>query len=196
MIVQAEAVWATDLVQEGIELRDQYMADNVAWLLDRAGADAKTILWAHNGHVASAALQTPDGTVMVGMGSRLREQYGEALLVVGFDFFSGEFNAIGQDVSAAPSPETNWVHKAPLPAPDSTENTFAQLDLPRFMLDLRVVEAGSAAGDWLMAEHPMWMIGAVFNAAMLDEVRAIVRLPEHFDVLIYFHETSATWRLS
>jgi erythromycin esterase len=195
MIVQAETVWAAGQTQESFELRDQFMADTVAWLLDEAGADAKIILWAHNAHVASAALQALDGTVMLGMGSRLRERYGEAMLVVGFDFFSGAFNAIGQDINAAPSPEVNWVHRAPLPSPDSTEYTFAQLELSHFMLDLRSVDSGTASGDWLMAEHPMWMIGAVFNAAVLDEARAIVRLPESFDVLIYFHETSITRRL-
>jgi erythromycin esterase len=28
------------------------MAENIRWLIDEEGKDAKVVLWAHNGHVA------------------------------------------------------------------------------------------------------------------------------------------------
>jgi erythromycin esterase len=195
MIVQSEELLATGLSSASFELRDRHMADNVSWLLDRAGPASKIVLWAHNAHVAAAALAAPDGTALRGMGSRLREHYGDELIVAGFDFFSGTFNAIGQDPDLAPSAEPQWVHEVPLPLPESVEYTLAQLGLPRFMLDLRFVEAGTPTGDWLIEERPMWSIGAAYSPTMLDNVRIVVNLPHHFDVLIYFQETSASQRL-
>ena len=192
MIVQAETAWAAVQLAESFELRDQSMADNVTWLLDQAGAESKAILWAHNGHVAASELAIPDGTMLRGMGSVLRDRYGEALVAVGFDFFSGDFAAIGQDANALPSPDAAWIHEIPLPLPESTEYTFAQLGLPRFMLDLQSFDGATPAGDWLMDERPMWGIGASYSPTMLDEARMAVKLPDHFDVLIYFHETTAS----
>lgn len=173
------------------DLRDRYMAENVTWLLDQADAEAKIILWAHNVHVAATELAGAGGTTQRGMGSHLRERYGDELIVVGFDFFSGTFIARGKD-TVLPSAGGDWVHEIPLPSPESIEYTFAQLGLPRFMLNLRSVEAGSPAGDWLFEEHLMWSIGSGFNPTSLVGVRLLVRLPQPFDVLIYFHDTHAS----
>jgi len=40
------------------DIRDRYMAENVTWLLSRAGTNAKMILWAHNQHVGTTPYVT------------------------------------------------------------------------------------------------------------------------------------------
>ena len=193
MIVQFEQVLAADASSAaGFELRDQSMAENVTWLLDRGGPASKIILWAHNTHVAATAQPLPDGTLLRGMGSHLRERYGDELLVVGFDAFSGTFTARGADPSRIPSADIARTHALPLPLPESAEYTFAQLGLPRFMLDLRSVEDTTAAGSWLIEARPMWSIGAVFDPAIVEDPRVVASLVHQFDVLLYVHETSAS----
>ena len=95
-----------------------------------------------------------------------------------------------------PSAEGESLYRIPLPSPESTEYTFAQLGFARFMLDLRGTGAGSPAGDWLLAEHPMWLIGIFFNPSRAEDSRIVASLPEMFDVLIYIHETTASQQLT
>ena len=66
------------------------MAENVTWLLDQAGTDAKIMLWAHNGHVGMSGdenFQT--------MGDQLRKQYGNQMVVFALLFYQGSFYACG-----------------------------------------------------------------------------------------------------
>lgn len=65
--------------------RDQYMADNVSWILDQSGPDSKIILWAHNLHIQDE--------IYFMMGKHLRDRFQEDLVVVSFSFFEGKFNA-------------------------------------------------------------------------------------------------------
>jgi erythromycin esterase-like protein len=122
----------------------------------------------------------------------LRERFGDELLVVGFDAFSGSFTARGADPSLTPSADIGWTHALPLPLPESVEYTFAQLGLPRFMLDLRSVEENTAAGAWLVEARPMWAIGAAYDPTIVEDPRVVASLVHQFDVLMYFHETSAS----
>ncbi|HLO17924.1 MAG TPA: erythromycin esterase family protein, partial [Anaerolineales bacterium] len=64
-------------------IRDPYMAENVTWILDQAGPDAKIVLWAHNDHVGISGEEHPF------MGDYLRKQYGNQMVVFGFLFYQG-----------------------------------------------------------------------------------------------------------
>ena len=66
------------------------MAENVTWLLDQAGPDAKIVLWVHNGHVGMS-----DAEISQSMGDYLRKQFGNQMVVFGFLFYQGSFNACG-----------------------------------------------------------------------------------------------------
>ncbi|MGD8279149.1 MAG: erythromycin esterase family protein, partial [Gemmatimonadota bacterium] len=70
--------------------RDLFMAENVGWLLDQAGPDAKIVLSAHNGHVADDPYFDGGGS----LGHHLRTRSGDDLVIVGFDFHHGGFQAI------------------------------------------------------------------------------------------------------
>ena len=69
--------------------RDHSMAVNVKWILDQ-DPKAKIVLWAHNGHVASS------GFAYETMGAVLRKMYGEQMVIFGFAFSEGSFQAIPQ----------------------------------------------------------------------------------------------------
>ena len=66
--------------------RDASMAANVKWILDQS-PKAKIVLWAHNFHV---------GTSAGSMGSELRKMYGDQMVVFGFSFNQGGFQAVQQ----------------------------------------------------------------------------------------------------
>jgi erythromycin esterase len=107
------------------------MAENVTWLLDQAGPDAKIILWAHNSHVADVSL--PEGT---SMGYHLREQYGQDLVIVGFAFYEGQVS----------------VYSVPPAIPGSFGWYAHSTGVPQFMLNLKDLDlrkAETAPTQWL-----------------------------------------------
>jgi erythromycin esterase len=159
-----------------VPLRDRYMAENVGWILDQAGPDAKTVLWAHNGHVGMS------GEEHLRMGDYLREQYGNQMVVFGFLFYQGSFNAYG-----AKDLQTFQVGAPPT---DSYEAFFHEAGLPRFFLDLRSAKAGAAASDWLLVPHPFRMIGSAYFPNEPQFFFKTAALAEIFDVVVYFQDTS------
>ena len=158
-------------------IRDRYMAENVTWLLDQAGPDAKIVLWAHNGHVGMSGdenFQT--------MGNYLRKQYGNQMVVFGFLFYQGSINACG-----TPTFQTFHVGAPPI---NSYESFFHEADLPHFFLDLRSVKAGAAASDWLLVPHPFRQIGSCYHPNVMQSGFLTAALARVFDVVIYFQDTS------
>ena len=163
-------------------IRDRYMAENVTWVLNQAGSDAKIVLWAHNGHVGMSGEDVPQT-----MGDYLRKQYGNQMVVFGFLFYQGSFNAYWRS-----SLQTFQVDPPPS---DSYESFFHEAGLPRFFLDLRSVKAGSAASDWLLAPHPFRFIGTNYNPYSAQLGFETAALAKVFDIVIYFQDTSPAFIL-
>jgi len=165
-------------------IRDRYMAENITWLLDQAGPSAKIVLWAHNYHVGmSGDGQAGGDEISQTMGDYLRKQYGNQMVVFGFLFYQGLFNAIGEGDRL----QTFGVLP---PTINSYEYYFHEADLPRFFLDLRPVRSGSPAADWLLTPHPFHDIGAMYSpydAQLSIENESLAKV---FDVAIYFQDTS------
>ncbi len=176
--MQAERMYA------GTGFRDQYMAENAAWLLDQAGPDSKIVLWAHNGHVETDT----DTQSFKPMGSYLREKYGNDMVVFGFAFYQGTFNAIYMSKPGVFG--SNQVHNVESSPEGSYEYYFHSTGMPRFFLDLRRIQPGSPATDWLFEPHSFHSIGSVYNEE--DPSRYLQKsvLPHMFDVIIYFENTS------
>ena len=66
--------------------RDLWMYENVVYLMEELPADAKVVLWAHNGHM-SAQFD------WVTMGQRLKEKYGSQYYPLGFTLHEGTFQS-------------------------------------------------------------------------------------------------------
>jgi erythromycin esterase-like protein len=171
------AVQNARVVLQAIQLRanqvprDRSMAENVKWILDQ-NPGAKIVLWAHNGHVATGGFSYQT------MGSSLRQMYGREMVVFGFSFNQGSFQAIPQGggslknftVPAAPS--------------KSFDATLAAAGLPLFALDLR------AAPQWFHQPHGSRQIGAVYPEGEANAYIADIVPAEAYDAVLFVDTTT------
>ena len=120
---------AAALFQESAEARDRQMADNLAFVLDRAHPDARVALWAHNMHLAHG----PAGRQRW-MGEWARDRYGDDYYPVAL--FAGSGSMALNDRSVVPVAR---------PADRSLEATLGATGLGDVFLDLSNDEAWDAA---------------------------------------------------
>jgi erythromycin esterase-like protein len=71
--------------------RDRFMAENV--ISEQSSHQRKTILWAHNLHIARDTTMTQ----FRGMGYYLQQKFGEIFYVLGFDTFNGSVTVITEN---------------------------------------------------------------------------------------------------
>jgi erythromycin esterase len=165
-----------------INARDRFMAENVEWLLEQGGPDAKIVLWAHNAHVMDV-----DGW----MGSHLRRRFGNDMVIVGFSFHQGTFNAFPRNEGNITGPLSAQASASPLPG--SYEYYLNQVEPARFMADLRPLrQAAPTHAAWLLGPLPLRMVGAVYDTGREENNYLQIRLPHDFDVLIHFRATEAS----
>jgi erythromycin esterase len=194
LVIQNEAMAAVTeegdfLTRDRFNTRDQAMAENVSWLLDQAGPQAKMILWAHNAHVQTTEWQFR-GTAYTPMGVHLRQAYGDEMTVFGFSFYEGSFNAYTYDATTGSYGALTEHAAGALPA-DSVEQYLHGAGLPRFFLDLRQANAAPSGSGWLGTPHWLRFVGAEYDPELPPEDYAFrVSLPQAFDVLIYFDRTT------
>lgn len=158
--------------------RDQSMADNIKWIVDH-NPDAKIVLWAHNGHVS-----TGDFWRYKTMGTSLREMFGKKMVVFGFAFNQGSFQAIEQgkglhDFTVGPAPA------------DSLDATLAATGIPLFAIDLTKVPQSTPAGMWLSQPHKSRNIGAMYSNDMENQFLVDLNAASSFDVLLFVERTTA-----
>jgi len=157
--------------------RDPDMARNIRWILDH-NPDAKIVLWAHNLHVAAGGIPN-----WASMGSFLRETYGADMLVFGFSFDRGGFQAIDMVNGGLKAFE------AP-PAHDGTfEAALSATGLPIFALDLRTVPAETPAA-WFRDPHSTRNIGAGYADGYDSNYYMKVALPVAFDAVFFVDSTT------
>ncbi|MGB3716618.1 MAG: erythromycin esterase family protein [Candidatus Promineifilaceae bacterium] len=174
--------------REWFNARDAAMAANVIWLLDHAGPEARIVLWAHNVHVQAADWEY-SGIRYETMGTHLRQVLGDQSLAVGFNFHDGAFNAVDYD-SGSNTYASLQAHQAGPPVPYSIEEFLHRAETSRFILDLRQITAESPSG-WLLNPHWLRFVGSTYDRASEPEDNAyVVVLPEAFDVIIYFEEST------
>jgi erythromycin esterase len=177
-IQNARVVLECMQMRAGQVTRDASIAANVKWILDRSPG-AKIVLWAHNGHVRTSAMYSP-------MGADLRRMYGDQMVVFGFAFNQGSFQAVGSARLKS--------HTVP-PAPEgSLDATLAASGIPLFALDLRQAPKSGPVAEWLKAPHKTRSIGAMYPdgepfALMADQVA-----PENYDAILFVEKTTAAHR--
>jgi len=158
-------------------LRDKYMAENIQWLRDQAGAGSKMMLWAHNYHVSG---------VPGAMGSYLRAAYGSGYLNVGFVFGTGGFNAVGgTGTNGALQP-----FKATVVPEGSIESAFVGTSKPRLLFDTRLIAGGGTAAAPLAGPIRMRSIGALFSPSQESAYFSGQLFPDDFNLLIYLATTT------
>jgi erythromycin esterase len=137
------------------------------------------VLWAHKGHVS---------TVSVGghgaMGASLRQMFGSQMVVFGFAFNQGSFQAMEQgkglrDFTVSPSPE------------GSLDATFAASGIPVFAPDLRAAPKSGPVATWLGEPHKTCSIGALFSEASAGQYLTDLAALQSYDVMLFVEKTAA-----
>jgi len=166
----------------GPAVRDSAMAENALWILEHEGPDAKMVLWAHNGHVA---------TLPWAMGGHLRRVLGPEMVVFGFAFYRGSFRA--REAQSLAGPYTYTVG----PAKDGTlDAVLAAAGADFGALDLRRIPPGGPVAEWWAEPRETRMIGAVFSENTPSGFFSRAVLPELYDALLFVNSTTGSRSLS
>ena len=172
-------------------VRDSSMAENVRWIREREGPDAKVIVWAHNVHVSNSQTSYPsDGFDRAGRhdwaGRLLRRMFGDEVVIFGFLFNRGGFTALD---AAEPrqGPQAFEVG----PAPEGTaEAQFSAAGLRLAAVDLRRLPPGGIVSEWFGAPRPTRYSWGDFDPSAPGDYFEDYLLPEAFDALVYVDTTT------
>ena len=161
--------------------RDRCMAQNVQWILDQ-NPGSRIVLWAHNGHVSKGKNFRSNP-----MGSFLNDIYKDRMVVFGFAFNQGSFQAIDRNnglrnFTVPPSPVGSF------------DATFAAAGIPIFALDMRTVPKSSPVAAWFNKHHPTRSIGAVFSDDWAVHYLQNIMASENYDVMLFVENTTAARR--
>jgi erythromycin esterase len=174
IVQQAEEMHSTG----NFSARDRSMAENVKWILDHEGPMSKIMLWAHNGHVSTLPVGAGET-----MGMSLRRMYGKKMVVGGFSFDHGSFQAIEQGKGL----REFTVGSA---TPGSLDAVLAATGLPIVAIDLRGAPSTGTVADWFNAPHLMRSIGAVYSENSPSAYFASTDL-HSFDLIFFVNRTTA-----
>jgi erythromycin esterase len=175
LVQQYEAFLGT--TSDYLFVRNQAMAENVAWMKGQGGPNAKIVLWAHNAHITRAA---------TAMGDHLRAMLGPDYVNVGLTMGSGSFNSIGYGSVGTQSVPSVWV--VPPAIQGSLESAFAATHQSNLIVDMRGLAAGGPGSSTLRG--PMWMrlLSESFDPGQQNLTP--VSLPDNFDLLVYIGSTT------
>jgi erythromycin esterase len=166
----------------GFVVRDRSMAENVGWIRSREGPQGRIVLWAHNGHVAN------DCSAVVWMGCHLRRALGDSMVIAGFAFNRGSFQAMEMPFSSGLGLRNFTV--GPLDR-NSLDGTLARAGLSVAAVDLRTRPAAGPVAEWLDQPLKTRSFGAGFSEAFAAGFSQPIVAPRLYDVLLFVDSTSA-----
>jgi len=162
----------------------EYMAENVAWMMDMLGTGSKLVIWAHNREVARDA-NHPSGR---SLGHQLAQIYGDAYHSVAFSFSLGDFRA--RNIQEAGTPIR--IHTiGNNPKISSTNLLFHYLDVDNFIVRTEDAADHASLSSWLQTAHPFLSVGSEYYDYP-DTFYINIPLGLHFDAVINIDETNAT----
>lgn len=167
---------------QAISVRDQGMADNIDWILQREGPGSRVALWAHNYHVGAG--REPVNT----MGQILRDRHGQDMFVFAFAFNGGGFQA-----RELPLPSAGDLKPfvAPPAARDSFEGVLHAAGLKLAALDVR--PGGDETLDaWLDGVLRTREFGSgIAPAGLAAGNYRQVRFPQTYDAVLFVDAVTA-----
>jgi erythromycin esterase-like protein len=150
--------------------RDEALAENTLWVLDRLAPGGRAVFWAHNAHVQRVPAQgpaIPAGSAELS-GLRLSRALGEQYYAIATAY-------------GGPSMED-----ATRPAGDSVDGTFELVSTQPFLLSLRMPSRPPAVESWLTQPRLMR-----FQTGYLS-----VPLVPAFDAVAYFDRGAPAVRVT
>ncbi|HVW91983.1 MAG TPA: erythromycin esterase family protein [Devosia sp.] len=168
---------------ESWNLRDRHMFETLQRLLERAGPDAKAVVWAHNSHIGDASATEMGWRGEFNIGELCRTAYRSEAVLIGFGTDRGT-------VAAADDWNAPMEVKTVLPSrPDSYERVFRTAGLQRSLTDLREDRELREALARPRLERAIGVIYRPETERQSHYFDAV--LPEQFDAYVWFEETSA-----
>lgn len=166
-------------------LRDRHMAETLEALcahLDREGAAARVVVWAHNSHLGDASTTDMAARGEWNLGQLARERWGKETLLVGFTTYEGE-------VTAASEWDGPHRRRRVRPGLDgSIEALCHAAGEPRFLLDLARPELAEALREPRL-ERAIGVIYLPRTERASHYFRC--RVAEQFDMLLHYDRTRA-----
>lgn len=182
VLAQSIETFSGDLAAGSI-IRDRAMAENVRWILNHEGPSAKIVLWAHNYHVSAANTDKP-----VTMGEHLRTTFGQQMVVFGFAFNQGGFQAIEMPFPSATGLRSFVVGPA---REDSFDAMFASTGLHMAVIDLRKTANAGDVGGWLNEPRATRSFGAAYSEQAGPGFFGNSVMPKLYDALFFIEATTA-----
>jgi erythromycin esterase len=163
---QAIALFEEQIAQpQTFIVREDGMEANIRWVLDVAKPDEKVIIWAHNLHIARDILDAhmsgrPPEENLDLMSFHLGRYLGDEMVSIGMTFNTADGEMLPE--GAAPKGTMN--------------DTFAQVGLKNFMVDLRTAPESGPTAEWLNGQQ----------SVVIDmDGRARFAPGKCFDILVY-----------
>lgn len=162
-------------------VRERGQAENIQWILDHEGQEAKAIVWAHNSHVANDA---PQGFEL--MGAHLKRHMGDELKIFGLFFNQGSFNALDVD-----TPSKGIFKFTVGSAPKGTLEYFmASAGLALALVDMHQLPNQGPVYNWFHTQQRTRHSGAGYNLNKPENYLWSYKLAEAYDGLIFLDTTS------
>jgi len=181
--VLAQAIDMYSDLNGGSPIRDRAMAENVRWILNHEGPDAKIVLWAHNYHVSAENTEKPTT-----MGEHLRATFGGQMVVFGFAFNQGGFQAVEMPFGYA-----RGLHSFVAgPAEEgSYDAMLATTGLRLAAIDLRKAAGQSEVGNWMKTPRATRSFGAGYSEQSAAGFFSKEVMPKLYDALFFIETTSS-----
>ena len=170
---------------EYTQLRDQYLTDNLQWIIDYEAArgNEKVFINGHNGHIEKTSASLAG---YKSMGNYLDERYGEEYFAIGSDFIKSKFqskNGSGERKNFTVKNHNDLV------------DSFSEVESNTFFVDFENASESDELSDIISSEQKMANIGDDFRMwyKFLKMFYTIEMTPnEAYDGIIIVKEATPT----
>jgi erythromycin esterase len=153
--------------------RDQYMAQNLVYVIDHEAPGAKFVHWAHDDHITADSLA---------LGYFMRRRYGDGYYGVGLYFNEGSY------LTRSIRPLGDFQIKTQRAAEGTLDWFLARAGLPCFFLDLRAPSGKPAVETWLRTPREAFF--GSWGAA--PEPSDTLKVRDWYDGLLFVNESTPT----
>ncbi|MGI8745514.1 MAG: erythromycin esterase family protein [Bryobacteraceae bacterium] len=184
ILAEYDEAYGQNPAKPGRNLRDFYMAENIAYLVNQQPAGTKMVIWAHNGHIQTTAY----GGGVPSMGSHLRKMYGDSYYAFGFTLYEGGL----QSREMKPTGAGGLKEFTLPPAPEGSVGWYFNLPgISKYIVDLRAAPKEGPVAEFLSMPHPMTSVGSGFNTSWTTkQYMAPTVLKDAFDGIIFIKKTT------
>lgn len=173
---------------DGVIVRSYAMAENLIYLLDQAGPNAKFVFWASNNHISKDVFNyTEDWKRSTYMGYQLMKKYGKEYYALAMEVNQGSYqtrtflppNLLGdlKSITIPPAPVGSWPWY------------LSRANVENFLIDFRGASFPSEVETWAYVPREIFRAGWVYNP---KETYLELKVGKLYDGILYIHTTNPT----